>query len=201
MTMLERLATPALDPLAEPVQKAIQAAFRRGGATGQAAMDFLHGTWLGHPLHAMLTDVPVGAWCIAALLDGLGSDAADTAIAAGLGTALLAAAAGATDWSETSGTARRLGLVHGLLNLGVAGLYGTSLALRQRGQRPAGRVVAWIGLGLLGVSAWMGGHLTYRLGVRVAPEEQPGAGMPGVGEEQPELLEVDQTELSISGTP
>src|SRR5262245_66303584 len=58
-----------LEPLAENVQRAIVAAFHAAGETGRQVRDFLHGTWLGHPLHPVLTDVPLGAWTVATVLD------------------------------------------------------------------------------------------------------------------------------------
>ena len=66
-------------------------AARRGGA-GPASRrlfdatrplkDILNGTWLGHPVHPVVTDVPVGAMTVAAVLDVTGQDtAADIAVA------------------------------------------------------------------------------------------------------------------------
>ncbi len=56
-------------------------------------MNFLHGTWLGHPLHPVLSDVPLGAWTAALALDGIEAASgrrelgpgADAAITVGLG--------------------------------------------------------------------------------------------------------------------
>ena len=101
--------------------------------------DFLHGVWLGHPLHPVLTDVPFGAWTVALTLDALESlsgrdelgPGADAAVAIGLAGAIGAAATGAVDWQATDDPARRVGLVHGLLNSGAALLYAASL-LRRR---------------------------------------------------------------------
>jgi len=36
--------------------------------------DALHGVWLGHPLHPMLIQAPVGAWLSASILDFTGGD-------------------------------------------------------------------------------------------------------------------------------
>jgi hypothetical protein len=55
---------PAL-AAAEDAQKAIGKAFEVGGAPGQKLKNFLHGTWLGHPMHPVLADVPLGAWTVA----------------------------------------------------------------------------------------------------------------------------------------
>ena len=55
--------------------------------------NLLSGTDLGHPLHPVLTDLPIGAWMMSALLA-----AADLLVAAGFAAAVPAAAAGLNDW-------------------------------------------------------------------------------------------------------
>jgi hypothetical protein len=102
----------------------------------------LHGTWLGHPVHPVLTDIPVGAWTAALVLDladaSSGRDrragAACTCIAVGLAGASAAAVTGATDWQYTHDNARRMGLVHGTLNLAATGLYAGSWRARRHGR-------------------------------------------------------------------
>ena len=61
-----------LDALAAPLQRRISAAYEAGGDAAQRVKNALHGTWLGHPLHSALTDIPVGAWSTAVVLDALG---------------------------------------------------------------------------------------------------------------------------------
>ena len=130
---------PWLDEVGKPLSEMVLALFRSGGAAGQAAKNALHGVWLGHPLHPVLTDVPIGAWTTALALDarevatgdaGYGR-AADFAVGLGLAAALGAAFTGLTDWSETQGKSRRLGLLHGLLNLTATGVVAVSYALRR----------------------------------------------------------------------
>src|ERR671936_876851 len=60
-----------LETIGNRLQGAVSAAFSAGGDVGRRVRDFLHGTWLGHPLHPVLTDVPIGAWTTAVLLDAL----------------------------------------------------------------------------------------------------------------------------------
>jgi hypothetical protein len=60
-----------LDQVADALQPAIAETFQSAGTVGQKVEDFLHGTWLGHPLHSVLTDVPVGAWTAALVLDAM----------------------------------------------------------------------------------------------------------------------------------
>lgn len=88
--------------------------------------------WLGHPLHPVLTDVPIGAWTSAAILDSIelgGNDnfksGADAAVAIGIAGALGAAVTGLTDWTGTTQKKQKLGLTHALLNITATGLYVT----------------------------------------------------------------------------
>ena len=166
-----------LEPLADRLQRAVVATYQAGGATGRQIRDFLHGTWLGHPLHPVLTDVPLGAWTLATVLDlsGRGNRhqdrAADAAIGIGLAGAVGAAVTGMTDWQHTVAEDRRVGLIHGLLNLSATGLYAVSLALRLRGVRIAGRTIGGLGFTVALGAAYLGGHLVYRkrIGVDHAP--------------------------------
>jgi nitrite reductase/ring-hydroxylating ferredoxin subunit/uncharacterized membrane protein len=158
-----------LEPVDRALGQGVAGAFGAAGPLGRRAKNFLHGTWLGHPLHPALTDVPIGAWTTALALDLLealgGRDevgpGADAAVGLGLLGAVGAALAGLTDWEATGGQARRVGLVHGLLNLGVAGIYGASLLARRRGARGLGRGLAGAGFAVANYSAYLGGHLVY----------------------------------------
>ena len=114
-----------LEPIADRLQPTIAEALGAEGSIGPKVADILHGTWLGHPLHVVLTDVPLGSWTAAAVLDMLeemtGSTVigrgADAAITVGLVGAAGAAITGLADWSEIGGgQPRRIGLAHGLLN-------------------------------------------------------------------------------------
>jgi len=157
----------SLDPAADALQKAVTGAYGAAGPLGARLKDALHGLWLGHPLHPALTDLPVGAWITAAALDtfeALGDrkelgPGADAAVGIGLAGAAGAALSGLTDWSATDGAARRAGFVHALLNGTVMLLYLGSLLARRRGDRGAGRALAFSGLGIATVSAWIGGQL------------------------------------------
>jgi nitrite reductase/ring-hydroxylating ferredoxin subunit/uncharacterized membrane protein len=170
-----------LDAVADKMQAAINGAFRSGG--GQQAKNALHGVWLGHPLHPALTDVPLGAWTAAAVLDVLetmGHDelgpGADAAVGLGLVGAAAAAVSGLTDWASTDGPARRQGLIHGWLNGGVTLLYLLSFILRRNGMRPAGRSAGLLAYAVANVSAYIGGHLVSgeKIGVDHAPRQSPG---------------------------
>lgn len=175
-----------LDEVGDVVQPAIINAFEAGGKTGQDIKNFLHGVWLGHPLHPVLTDVPIGAWTAAAVLDTLelmgetrykkGSDAA---VAIGLIGAAGSAVTGLTDWTGTTRKKRKIGLMHGLLNVTATVLYTTSYILRKRKDtRPAAICLSMAGYGVATLAAYLGGHLVYteQIGVdHTATSVQPPA--------------------------
>ena len=184
LTNVEAVANqPWLDEVGKPLSDAVRAVFRNAGPVGQTAKNALHGVWLGHPLHPVLTDVPLGAWTTALTLDAqeiATGDAAygrgaDFAIGVGLVAAVGAAVTGLNDWSETSGRARRLGLLHGLLNLSATALVAASYVLRRSGSRPAGRSCTAAGFGVAVAAAYLGGNLVYgeRIGVTHAAVEEP----------------------------
>jgi nitrite reductase/ring-hydroxylating ferredoxin subunit/uncharacterized membrane protein len=122
----------------------------------------LHGVWLGHPLHPMLVQVPVGAWLSASVLDFARGDerSARLLVATGLIAAVPTALAGAADWSEQHEQQMRVGVVHAAGNVLALGLYAASLA------GPGPRRARWLRLGGMataGAAAYLGGHLAYRL--------------------------------------
>jgi nitrite reductase/ring-hydroxylating ferredoxin subunit/uncharacterized membrane protein len=177
------LDQPALETIAEPLSDAVRGVYEAAGPAGRAAKNALHGVWLRHPLHPVFTDLPIGAWTTGLVLDAIAARtrdrsmerAADIAIAVGLAGAAGAAVTGLTDWSETSGRARRTGLVHGLLNIAATTLYVAAFALRKTGSRASGQTCALAGYGIAVGSAWLGGDLVYdqRIGVTHADVEQP----------------------------
>jgi nitrite reductase/ring-hydroxylating ferredoxin subunit/uncharacterized membrane protein len=179
-----------LDPVADQLQPKIATALGRDGSIGPKAANVLHGTWLGHPLHVVLTDVPIGSWTAAAVLDLIEANTsnramgrgADAAIKIGLVGAAASALTGLADWSKIGGgSARRIGLVHGLLNATATLCYVTSLRHRRNRARRTGRKFAWLGFVVSSVSAYLGGHLVYKERVGMdhtagfsAPEEFVG---------------------------
>ncbi len=169
-----------LDKPGSKLTKAIRSFYHTSPATMQLR-DFLHGVWLGHPLHALITDVTMGAYSTTAALDMLelaGSKrfapGADAALVVGVTTAAAAAAAGATDWHHTSGPARKVGLVHAMLNASALLLYLLSLGARKSGRRRAGIGFSLLGFLLTTGAGWLGGHLVfaYRVGPNAAPVDE-----------------------------
>ena len=158
-----------LEPIAERLQPAVATAL--DNSIGAEGAKILHGTWLGHPLHVILTDVPLGSWTAAAVFDLLDITndnravrrAADSAITVGLFAATVTAMTGLADWSKIGGgESRRIGLAHGLLNVTATASYLTSLCLRRAHSRRAGRRFAFFGLMVSGLAAYLGGHLVYK---------------------------------------
>lgn len=171
-----------LEAPSETVAGAVSKILTQPGGQPTPLSDFLNGVWLGHPLHPMLTDIPLGAWTMTLTLDGLGTMTrrpsfdvgADTALAVGLLGALASAVTGAAQWQYTVGRQRRLGFTHAALNLIATGLYGASLLCRLRGRRGIGKAIAGLGYGMVVVSGYIGGDLAYgeRLGVTHIPEQE-----------------------------
>jgi nitrite reductase/ring-hydroxylating ferredoxin subunit/uncharacterized membrane protein len=142
-------------------------------ATG-GLKDLLSGTPIGHPMHPALVVVPIGSVVGSTVLDLTGGDRGASRRLVGLAVVSAAPAAltGLSDWSDTSGAERRLGLVHALSNTVGLGLLGASWAARRRvgrsaGLRDPGTVLSLTALGVIGFSGWLGGHLAYALGVGV----------------------------------
>jgi nitrite reductase/ring-hydroxylating ferredoxin subunit len=159
MGILDRVVdVPTFDKVIEPARKAVLSVLRP-----DAVKDFLHGTWLGHPLHPVLVQVPVGAWTSAGLLDAVPPmrPAATLLIGTGVAAAVPAALSGAADWSEQEPGVRRLGAIHALANTAALGLYVGSLVARARGRGGIGRLLAYGGLGIATGSAAIGGHMSY----------------------------------------
>lgn len=155
-----------LDRLGRPVSAQVSRATQ-----SRVVKNALSGTWLGHALHPMLTDVPIGAWVMAGLLDVLGGSseqrAARRLVGLGVLAAIPTAAAGSSDWAETEDADRRVGLVHGLGNLAVVALQAGSYLARRRGRRGAGVCLSASGLGMMMGTAYLGGHLSFNRGVGV----------------------------------
>ncbi len=168
-----------LAPIQESGEAFVKGAYASAGDAGPTIKNALHGVWLGHPLHSAITDVPVGSWTAAAVLDLLEANGhddyapgADAAIVVGLAGAVASAVTGLTDWSDTHGKPQRVGALHGLLNSTAAVLYTASYVARRKDNRGVGRALAFVGYGIVIASAYLGGAISYRqrIGVDHSPD-------------------------------
>lgn len=174
-----------LEPVADVLQKLVAGTYKAMGAPGTALKTFNHGTWLGHPLHPVLTDIPLGLWTITVIFDIIylvsGSFiwfyAAELTIFVAILAALATAMTGFTDWNETYGRERRVGVAHGLINTVVVLIYIVSLLIRYTGGTRVGAIIlAFIGYALVLSAAYLGGELVYSIGTGVnhhAWQQQP----------------------------
>lgn len=209
----ERIITPVArsgwaDNLAGKLQNVLQGLFR-GSEAGRRTKDFLNGTWLAHPLHPAVTDLPIGAWTTAVVLDGIGSltgrdvqRQASAAIGVGLGGAALAAASGMADWADLHGEQRRVGMAHALSNVLATALFGASLWRRLSGNRSGASALSTAGFLSLALGGHLGGNLTYRLGTQVnrnAWTSEPKQFVPAMRDGD---LPADQpTRVEVRGVP
>lgn len=157
----------ALDPIAARLAKVTS-------KVPVAIRDALHGVWLGHPLHPVLAQVPLGSWLSATVVDVVALATADeerragversaqTLVATGLAAVPLTAAAGSADWSKLHEEQQRVGLVHATANVVASTLFTASLVQRRRGRQGRGRLLGLLGLAAASASAAVGGHLAYR---------------------------------------
>src|SRR3954451_19122819 len=160
LTDIAESAAP-LDGLGEKVGKAVR------GALGPGKLkDAVSGTWLGHAVHPMLTDVVIGSFTSATLLDLLGGDddgaAAERLIGVGIAAYAPTALTGVNDWADSEPVddrVRRVGLVHAATNATALTFYTASLAARRRGEQGKGKLLGLIGGGVLAVGGYLGGHL------------------------------------------
>ena len=168
--MIGRALTRLLDaqgrwanPFGDAAHGIVEAVFRRL----IPLRDLLNGTWLGHPIHALLTDAPIGILSLVIVFDVLGLEqAADVALVLGVLAALAAAAAGLADYSVTDGLARQRATVHGTLMTLAVLVYLASGALRAGGEgtRTPAIALSIVAFLILAAGAYVGGDVVYVLG-------------------------------------
>jgi uncharacterized membrane protein len=144
--------------------------------------------FLGHPLHQMLIVFPLGLLATASIFDGLAAatgnrrwyDASYRMMAAGVLSGVVTAVPGAIDYLAIPSNTRahRIGLIHGLGNVAITGMFAASwMARRFRPSRPtrAAVAVSTSATLLALITAWLGGELVDRLGIGVDDHAHPDA--------------------------
>lgn len=202
-----------LPQIGTDVKSRLHEAVLKGGDPVRKLADLLHGTWLGHPLHPVLTDVTIGAWVLGAFFDGLSlltrshhtRKTADDLTTLGVITSVPTAIAGMADYSTIKQKAAGHGLLHGLLNSTALVLYVLSLRARKNNRRGLGLLLSTTALGVMTGSAWLGGEMVYRLRVGVnhnEPTDKPGnwtriMSDSDLPEDQSRRVEVDGTAVLL----
>jgi len=182
----------------------------KGGKSRRQAADLLHGTWMGHPLHSVLTDMTIGAWVFSFVLDLLSLSnqskgiqrSADTLLNIGNISATTTALAGLTDYSTIPERAVTTGATHGLLNTLALGTSLASALLRKKGKRGQGILFSSLSSGILLISAWLGGELAYRYKVGVnksLKSAEPGKWYSTIPEQ--DLPEMTPKRVNVEGAP
>jgi uncharacterized membrane protein len=180
----------SVDALDSPGRLAGQTV-RRLIPDGSGAKLVLSGAWLGHALHPIMSDVPIGTWTSSVLVDWIGGPgseaAADRLVLAGLLGAGLTIATGWSDWADAepaNAAVRRSGLVHAGANAVATTLMISSYVARKRGSRGRGKLLSLAGSTALGAGGWFGGHLSFTLGAGVSAGA-PAAGLTAAARPEP----------------
>jgi uncharacterized membrane protein len=149
----------ALDPLVDRLSQVAAAVVR-----DRRVADLLHGRAIGHAAHPLLTDVPIGTWMSAFLLDLVGGKGSRPAARRLIGVGVVAAVptvlTGYAEFAVTSDRpSRRVAVVHAGANAVGLLLYAASYRARGRGRHARGVLLSLAGLGVVGGSGFLGGHL------------------------------------------
>ena len=198
-------ASDRIDSFALPLQRTLAGLTRRPAL--RRVKDFLNGVWLGHPLHPVLTDIPIGAWTVSIVCDAFTvaggrkyERAAETALGVGIVGAVASAVTGLADWTDTSTSQRRLGFAHAGLNTLALGLQTASFVCRRR-KLGGARALSVIGYCAAGAAAYLGGSLVYDQGTmvrRTAHRGGPPTFKPALPES--ELQPGRPTRATVDGT-
>lgn len=162
--------TPALVAATQRLEQSTSLdGLRRAYGTLAAPLDRWSGSELlrsglvGHALHPLLTDVPIGCWTAASILDLRGHPADRAASRRLVGAGLLAvgptAVTGLAEWARTGRETQRVGALHGVLNVVASALYLTSWVARGRRRHGLGVAAALAGAAVTGASGYLGGHM------------------------------------------
>lgn len=150
----------ALDTVSKALSPAVEQLTR-----DDAVKRALAGTWLGHRLHPLLTDVVIGSWVSASVVDMVawhsGERAARRLVATGLVAAVPTVATGLSDWHDLPDRERRVGVVHLTANSIGATLQFASWVARLRRHHVRGALLSSAALAAVTVGGYLGGHLVF----------------------------------------
>jgi nitrite reductase/ring-hydroxylating ferredoxin subunit/uncharacterized membrane protein len=171
---------PFLERLSDGLQHLIQVVIGSHRKPPRRLRSLLNWTWFGHPLHPVITDVPITAWMLTALFDDIwlispthnmwAAYAAFVTVIVGLLGALGAIATGFTDWSDTYGSERRIGLNHSIFNVSATILYLVSFLLRLLagpGDGVPAAILGFVGLVCVLYAGYLGGEMVFTKGTGV----------------------------------
>ena len=169
---------PFAERLSDGLQHAIGAVIGARRKPPRRLKSLLNGTWLGHPLHPVMTDIPVTAWMLTAVFDIIwlfshttwAAYGAFVSLIVGLLGALGSIVTGLADWSDTYGAERRVGLNHALFNAAATVLYLVSFLLRLfegPGDSILAVILGFVGLLSLLYAAYLGGEMVFTKGTGV----------------------------------
>jgi len=172
---------PALtDRISDALQAGVKAVIGSNRKPPRRFRSLLNGTWLGHPLHPAITDVPIGAWLLTAIFDivwlisptatSWAARGAEVAVLIGILAALGAAVTGLTDWSDSYGAERTVGLYHAGLNSLALVLFIISFVLRlgvPTGESIVAAILGFLGIISVLVAAYLGGDMVFGKGTGV----------------------------------
>jgi nitrite reductase/ring-hydroxylating ferredoxin subunit/uncharacterized membrane protein len=171
---------PAIERVSDSLQDIIKGVIGSNRRPPRRFKSLLHGVWLRHPLHPLLSDIPIGAWVITAIFDVIwlvspeanawAAMAAGVTALIGIAGALGAAVTGMADWSDSYGAERRVGLWHGLLNTTALLLYIVSLVLRLQAsswESLPGAILGFVGVVTVAIAGYLGGEMVFGKGTGV----------------------------------
>jgi uncharacterized membrane protein len=190
-------ANEGLDRPAALVQKVAEAVDRPG-----VVDDLLTGKPIGHAAHPLMTDLPIGFWTSASVLDlvgGLSSrKAADRLLALGILSAVPTVATGLAEWLRADTSSRRVGVVHANANSVGLAFYVASWVARKRGRRLRGVLLALVGATFATIGGYLGGHLAT---ARKVGTRDPAFAVPGDPSSDGVIAPADGTFADAPHTP
>ena len=210
-----------LDRPSYRIEHLLSLLFYAFGGARERITNVLHGVWLGHPVHPPLASLTSGAIGTTVALDAISvlpglsrtevvdaSRFASRALGVGILANVAAAVTGATDWQHTHERERRIGLVHGVLNVVATLLYAGSWWNRHQGRHWRGITISALGYGITAATSYLGGALVFESGIGIDQSGQrletddwlPVLSEASLQNGKPQRIEVDGIALVVCRT-